>query len=59
LSWRDEAIESAGLAYDRRDLGSSFCQHANFVLPKDSGFDRLDDEGALQNPSIDEWNTEK
>jgi hypothetical protein len=59
LDGSDETIEGASLAHDRRDLGGSLRQHANLIVPKHPGIDRLNDENALQDSSIDERDIEK
>src|ERR1700680_3370735 len=59
LGGSDEAIESAGLAHHGRDLGGGLDKHPNFILPKNPGLDSLDDENALQNASVDQWDPEE
>jgi hypothetical protein len=59
LRGSDEAIERAGFAYDRRHLCGCLGQHANLILVKHAGLDRLNHQDALQNAAIDERNSEE
>ena len=59
LHRNNKAVQRAGLAHHWRDLGGGLSEHPNLILAKDPGLDRLDNENAKQNGSIDEWNTEK
>src|SRR4029077_11486210 len=59
LGRSDEAIDSAGFAYHRGDLGGGLRQRPNFFLVKDPGLDGLHDENAFQNAAIDERNSEQ
>ena len=55
----DKAVERASFAYHESNLGRRLNQHADLVLPKDAGIDRLNDENTLENASINERNTEE
>ncbi len=55
----DEAIECAGFADHRGDLGCGFAQHLNFFFAKNSRLDGLDHKNPLQNAAVDEGNSEE
>ncbi len=59
LQRSNEAIQCTSFADDGRDLRGRFGQHVNLIGAERPGFDGLDNEDALENSPIDQWNTEK
>ena len=59
LGGRDEALEGARLADDRRHLVGRFDQHANVVVAKGARLLGLNDEHSLQHAAIDDRHSEK
>ncbi len=55
----DEAIERARLADHRRYLRRRFGQHANFIVRKSSGLDRLHHQDALQHAAVDDGDAQE
>ena len=56
---RDELLQRARLADDRRELRAGRHQHAHVVGVEDARLDRLHDQHALQQAAIDDRHAEE
>ena len=59
LGGSDKAVERAGFADHRADLGRGLGQHADFILAEDPGRNGLDYQNSLQDAAIDQRNAQE
>ncbi len=59
LQRSDESVQGAGLAYDRTQLCCHVNQRTNLFLAEQPGFERLNDQYALQHTAVNERNSQE